>query len=296
MNKAIMDELIKNEYGFYQVKEYPNEEEIKEYYEKKYYSDKGNGCSYSIQYDDEELIYIKERAKIWLNLVNRCSTSKSNTMLDMGCGEGFSMKYFHESGYKVSGNDYSNEGILRQNPEMIPYFEQGDLLDIGYRRIEKNEKYDVILMQNVLEHVTEPKRLLQVCYELLNKNGLLLIEVPNDFNNIQEYLYNNRKINERKWVCLPDHLSYFNREGLNNLCTDTGFSKMINLCTEFIELFGFNEDSNYFKYPEKGHNCHVARMKIEKLLHEISLDKSIDLYEKMAELGIGRNLLGVYMK
>lgn len=287
------EELIQNEYGFYQRAVYPTEEELQAYYAEKYYN--GGALVYSDEYDDEELAYIKGNADIWLYLINKFSKRTTTDILDIGCGEGFSMKHFHESGYRVCGIDYSRSGIEKHNPEMLPFFEQGEILKVTNQKITDNEHYDVILMQNVLEHVTSPENVLRDACQLLNKDGLLLINVPNDFNRIQNYLYETGQINQQKWIG-SDHLSYFNKEGLNRFCKAKGFDTVVNLCTELVEMFGFNEDSNYYVYPEKGHNCHVARMRWENLLHDISLEKSIALYEKMADLGIGRNLLGVYRK
>jgi hypothetical protein len=49
------------------------------------------------------------------------------------------------------------------------------------------------------------------------------------------------------------------------------------------------------KHPEVKAS-HRARLKIENMLHRISIPKTADLYEKMAEMGLGRNITGYYVK
>lgn len=293
------NKIIKNKYGYYQVSKYPSEEELSDYYSNKYYSGQSNSITFKNKYTEEEIDYIFSKAERWKLLVSRFINQESNAklkFLDIGCGEGFSLQYFYEQGFDVLGLDYSSEGIEQQNPSMKKMFIQGNIyVSIDNLILNKN-KFDVILMQNLLEHIINPNKILEICNHLLSDTGLLLIDVPNDFNSIQKYLLDNNKTEKEFWVCLPDHLSYFNKEGLINLCKECGFDNLITLCTEIIEIYALNNDSNYLKDKSKGPNCHLARMEFEKIINNISKEKSIDLYVSLAELGLGRNLLGVFRK
>lgn len=45
-----------------------------------------------------------------------------------------------------------------------------------------NNSFDIIFHQGLLEHFTSPFRLLKENYRLLNKNGLLIVDVPQTFH------------------------------------------------------------------------------------------------------------------
>ena len=46
-------------------------------------------------------------------------------------------------------------------------------------RLPKNKKFDVVTMLDFFEHTTDPNAVLDAAKNLLNKNGLLLIQTPN---------------------------------------------------------------------------------------------------------------------
>ena len=52
----------------------------------------------------------------------------------------------------------------------------------------KLDKFDVIHMSEVLEHVPDPIDTLRITYTLLKPGGLLCLSVPNDYNPFQNVL------------------------------------------------------------------------------------------------------------
>jgi hypothetical protein len=119
--------------------------------------------------------------------------------------------------------------------------------------------------------------------------------VPNDFSVVQRTLWEEGLIDRPYWVRVPDHINYFSLEGLDNLMTEAGFTRYRAGCDYPIDFDLFNERTNYVKHPEVKAS-HRARLKIENMLHRISIPKTADLYEKMAEMGLGRNITGYYVK
>ncbi len=286
----------KNEYGFYQLDPIPTEQELNAYYAEKYYQN--NNGQYCAHYDENEIKFIETALRQKELLIQRFASPgiTANRMLDVGCGEGFALAYFHKHGYDVLGIDYSSYGLNIHNPEMEPYFIQGELLSSCQKLLGQNERFHVIHLDNVLEHVINPGQVLGVCAGLLAPKGIIVIEVPNDFNRIQEFLLQHEMIHAEKWVCVPDHISYFNREGLRRLCESVGLKEYVVLGDQLIELFAFNPDSNYMDDPAKGHNCHLARIAIEQLFEEISTDKTVDLKIALGNMGLGRQIIGFYYK
>ena len=83
---------------------------------------------------------------------------------------------------------------------MMPFFEQGDVDALCDRRIAAGKKYSVVHLDNVLEYVVDPRTILEKCEKLMEQDGILYVDVPNDFNPLQAYLCAGGFIQEKKWI------------------------------------------------------------------------------------------------
>lgn len=105
--------------------------------------------------------------------------SKTDKILDYGCGGGELVGLLHHDGYQASGFDVSSEVVayasLKQN---LPHqFITGDLTQV-------TEKYDLIVMDNVIEHIApdEITDTLNNLKNILTEQGQLLIITPHRFS------------------------------------------------------------------------------------------------------------------
>ncbi|OFX21059.1 MAG: hypothetical protein A2033_10565 [Bacteroidetes bacterium GWA2_31_9] len=290
-----MNSLVeKNKYGFYEVINKPSEKELNEYYSKKYYQN--NAGSYEKQYTKEEIEYFNNKIEEKYFVINKLLKLLSNStfsILDIGCGEGWTLNYFNEKKWDITGIDFSDSGCKNHNPHLLENLIIGDIYE-NISKLINSKKYDVVWLDNVLEHVFNPKDLLEKCRKLINKNGILIIEVPNDFSVLQNYLISNKLIDKQFWIALPDHLSYFNKEGLNNLANDAGWVSKFIMSDSPIDFNLLNEHTNYINDKSKGKSCHYARVKIDNLIHSISVENAVNYYNSLAELGLGRQLISFY--
>ena len=94
------------------------------------------------------------------------------------------------------------------------------------------DNFDIITLWHVLEHLAEPKKIINLIEEKLINKGFVVIEVPN-FNSLQHW------ISKNKWIYLdcPRHLTHFTRIGLENFIKNKKF-KTIKSSTLSLE-FGF---------------------------------------------------------
>lgn len=90
---------------------------------------------------------------------------------------------------------------------------------LTFDEIPDKTDYDAVILDNVLEHVSDPHEIIQKARDRLNHNGLLLIIVPNR--------YDIRRISKtwsRRHFYLPDHhYSYFKPSDLDKLLSHYGF-------------------------------------------------------------------------
>ena len=214
--------------------------------------------------------------------------------LDIGAGEGFAMGHFAGAGWDVTGMDYSSFGCGMHHPELCDRLLVGDLNELMNQLRTDSKKYQLILMDNVLEHVLEPLDVLKTVRELLAPGGVLIVEVPNDFSVLQMRLLESGRIPAPFWVVSPDHVSYFNHQGLRALAKDVGLEQCALMSDFPIDFALCNEHTNYVVDKSKGKSCHGVRVELDNLIHEISPEGANRLYEALGSLGLGRQIVSYF--
>ncbi|MGC9343169.1 MAG: class I SAM-dependent methyltransferase [Bacteroidales bacterium] len=263
-------EIVKNKYNFYEVKKKPSHSELKEYYVKKYYQQ--NLAAYSKKYTEEELQYIRNKiAQKYFLIKDKINEEESVKLLDVGCGEGHTLKFFKEKGWEVEGLDYSEFGIKTHNPECLDHFSSGDIYENLKKIVNEGHEYDVIWLDNVLEHVLNPLELLRISNTLSASGGVLIVEVPNDFSRLQSMLQNKELIEKDYWIALPDHLSYFNLEGLKNISREANWDLYDCISDYPIEFNLVNPNANYVNDKTKGRGAHLQRVRMVNFMHIVFL-------------------------
>ena len=100
--------------------------------------------------------------------------TRDSKILDIGCGCGELLMYLHHRGYNVSGVDTSQkcvDGLIEHGVKMF----KGDV----FTNNVVPEKFDVIILSHVVEHIYDLERLVQVVPEYLKPGGIVYVEVPN---------------------------------------------------------------------------------------------------------------------
>ncbi len=300
---TLPDTLRLNEFGYYEIKDKPSPEELREYYAQRYYQE--NLTTYQAEYPLEELEHLngKLRLRHWVLAQLRLAGQQNgasaypewdnhNSFLDIGCGEGWALAYFQKQGWDVLGLDFSSFALEKFNPELRSQLRTGDLFEQVRQLSREGQAFDVLWLDNVLEHVLDPAELLRLCRTLIKPNGVLVVDVPNDFSSLQQHLLDTGKIDRPFWVVLPDHLSYFNQTGLRNLAEATGWGVGKVLGDQPIDLNLLNPATNYVMNREAGHAAHRARLEQDNfLLHTASIPAVAAYYESLAAVGLGRNIV-----
>jgi ubiquinone/menaquinone biosynthesis C-methylase UbiE len=99
------------------------------------------------------------------------------TVLDAGCGEGFTMDKLSKNniGEKIEGVEYSKEAISLGR-KLFPNltYKEGSIYNMPY----KDNFFDLVVCTEVLEHVTEPTKVLKEVIRVSKK--YVLLSVPNE--------------------------------------------------------------------------------------------------------------------
>lgn len=287
-----MSKTIKNTHGFHQVIELPSEEELGAYYAQKYFQQEH---VYQNQYDDAELLHLDDKLRLKeALLLPFIAEGSERSLLDVGCGEGFTLPFFAKRGWRVLGADHSDFALKQHHPEYADYFESGGFMEVINRLDQRGDRFTVVWLDNVLEHVRDPLALLLNCARVTAPSGLLMVDVPNDFSILQQEAVQNGLTPDQFWVALPDHLSYFNADGLRSLATNAGWQHCRTVSDFPIDFNLFNSQANYVEDRSRGKSAHKQRQSLERLFVSISEQKTLDLYEALAKMGLGRSIHSVF--
>lgn len=287
-----MHKTIKHELGYYSIEDLPSKEELQEYYSNKYYQ---TDCkSHKHKYSDDELIFFENQAKVAKHICKYNGENAIHSLLDVGTGEGFFASYFFNQQWNITTLDYSAYGISVHNPEIKDTMIQGDIFKSIEDLILQKNRYDLINLSNVLEHVIDPISLLSNLRKLLDDESYLRISVPNDYSNFQQFLLD-KNYTTNTWLCFPDHLHYFTFESLQNLLLSLNYDIEMSIGDFPIEIFLSNETSNYTKNKKNGTHAHKSRVEVDNFLFTQGIEKYLSFYQSLADIGLSRQVV-IYAK
>lgn len=277
---------------FYEIKKKPSKNFLKDFYSNIYFK-KNTTSTYSKNYSKEELIYKLNKCKVFLELINQHLTKskiKNIKGLDVGCGEGLLLKFLIENKFNFVGVDYQSEQLMKFNKKIYRNFIKFDPEDYINMCKINNIKYNFIILNNVLEHVINPRTFFKNIRNILKKNGLILLQVPNDFSDFQKITNKLISVKKNYWLNSPQHLNYFNNNNLEKFIKNNNFKIIDNLSDFPIEFFLFNGIKNYTNNRTSGKNAHLARLKIDNFIFSQGVKNYLNYYRSMYKVGIGRNI------
>tara|TARA_B100000029_G_C17586176_1_gene961183 strand:+ start:1240 stop:2112 length:873 start_codon:yes stop_codon:yes gene_type:complete len=286
--------LVKDKNGLLTINIKPNEKILKKLYKDEYYQ-KTISQTYKKKYSNHEIKY----NELSFKLSKLFFTKKHKSILDIGAGEGYLLNFFSKRNYKCYGVDQSLYGIKNHNPKLLKKIKFVNC-NIVKDDFFSGKKFDIIFLMNVAEHVSNFNILLKKIYKKLNKNGILVIRVPNEYDIIhKKYLKNNNLKKEQLEIFNPlHHLNYFNKASLEKSVTNNVNLRCVTMYSDFsIEMFILNKFTNYYKNKSFGKHAHDLRIKITNLIQEQNkLDKILEYYKLNLELGLGREITAIFKK
>ncbi|CAN5434703.1 class I SAM-dependent methyltransferase [soil metagenome] len=135
------------------------------------------------------------------SIITKLKPEKGN-LLDYGCGTGNFLIYCKKQNWKTYGIESNTKAKKIAISQNLIIFNNIDELTK-----EVKEKFDIITLWHVLEHLYNPEETIRNLKKILNKEGYFLIAIPNnesyDATWYKEY-----------WAAydVPRHLSHFNQK------------------------------------------------------------------------------------
>lgn len=277
--------------GFRHLDPIPKKDEIEDFYESQYYQEgKARLRSFELSFEKEkrEQRWASLAWKDRLQVFEEHMKQHPRRLLDVGCGNGFFLKFMKKKGWEVTGVEPSPVAYKYARSLGVRVF---NMTLEEFVKSNRSLVYDAINLKNILEHVVNPRRILEICKRLLNKTyGITCVQVPNDFNPFQLQV---EKVLDKPsyWVAIPDHINYFDFGTLERLLGNMGLKVILRTADFPMELFLLMGD-NYIENKGAGGKCHQKRMNFEMALPD---DLRRKIHQNLASLGIGRSCI-VYAK
>ncbi len=119
-----------------------------------------------------------ERGKFVKSVIAQYKQCERLSVLDLGSGEGGTAAVFSENNFVVSldlsflrlkrqSELKENKNLINSNALLLPF---------------KNNSFDVIILQDVIEHVPDGFQLLNHLHKILKDNGKIYLSTPNRFS------------------------------------------------------------------------------------------------------------------
>lgn len=140
--------------------------------------------------------------------------ARTGDWLDVGFGNGSLLFTAHEYGFTPVGVDLRKGNVNAIKNLGIEAY------SIDVAELKQADRFTVISMADVLEHMPYPGDSLKAIYSLLNKSGVLFLSLPNVDSILWEAL--NKNSHNPYWGEI-EHYHNFGRNRLYKLLQDNGF-------------------------------------------------------------------------
>jgi hypothetical protein len=132
-------------------------------------------------------------------------------ILSIGAGFGYNLHALSESFpgsilFACEPDQFCQPFLRKINADIFPF-----ILDDSDRikQVRDNGPYNIVIMSHIIEHFADPVENVKLCLSLLDKNGVMIIEVPNCQGSISS------------WNIAP-HISFFTPNTLERVVIQAG--------------------------------------------------------------------------
>ncbi len=179
---------------------------------------------------------------------------KAANILDVGCGSGALLLLLRQYGSKdwqLFGNDFNSESLSNLHEMGITTFAG------RFEQIDIKIKFDLIILNQALEHMDHPSQVIKKSFEILSPGGLIFIETPSS-EGIDAKLFK-----KRYWggYHIPRHWTIFSKKSLSAAAKKQGFQ---DIQTSYLASPSFWIQSFHHYFLDKGYPGWWVKMWIFK--------------------------------
>jgi len=219
-----------------------------------------------MNYNEKAPDYFSNIRKDLINLID--ANAKDLKILEVGAAYGETLYYLKQNGIaaEVVGVDIFEDTKNKQNYKPLDRFIFGDIEKIELP--EYIQHFDLILLPDVLEHLFEPKSVLETLKKYLKEDGKIIVSMPNIryYSALYKIVFKGDFKYEESGIFDYTHVRFYCRKNIQELLETAGYkvikqessiknyqgkslSKLINLIT--LGIFEEFFSTQYFFVVKK---------------------------------------------
>ena len=183
----------------------PENHEIEAFYNENFYTSESSRFNATVEKIRELIAYVRTKR------IHKLAP-EGKTLLDFGAGAGHFGKIMEKAGWRVVNVDISNTASGGTKKSSLIMDADRPILDFS------DNSFDVVTLWYVIEHMRNPRKVLEEMKRVLRPKGILLLAQQN-FDSYQARYFGTR------WLILdpPRHLYQFSPKNLRCLAEHMGF-------------------------------------------------------------------------
>jgi 2-polyprenyl-3-methyl-5-hydroxy-6-metoxy-1,4-benzoquinol methylase len=151
---------------------------------------------------------------------------QNKRVLELGCAEGSTTRVLQARGCRVTGIEM-DPTAARAAEQFTERMIVGDLDTMDFNTALGDERFDVIVAADVLEHLTDPLRCLRSCMEHLSTDGEVVLSIPNVAHADVRLTLLDGHFDYSEWGLLDNtHLRFFTRKSLLDFLEECGLAEL----------------------------------------------------------------------
>jgi len=164
------------------------------------------------------------------HIIGFIANIRPGKILDVGCGPGFLLSAI-DKGWSKHGVDVSRPALEYCSKHAKVYCGELPTLKLG------EDMFDVVVMNHVIEHISEPLKYIAEIQRILKRGGCLIVETPNfDSGCARRFGKKFRMLHDR------GHISLFTSFSLVKMLEDYGY-EIIHVDYPFFDTIWFTPEN-----------------------------------------------------
>ena len=195
--------------------------------DEEFYTHGGMHCAYNTESWFKNTYTDDYRRALFLKNIIR-----NKNVLDFGTGNG---------GFLIQADKFAKNVYGCDLDVSLDEHYKAHNLNVKHSIEDFGQNFDVITMFHVLEHIELPEKVLEGLKKYLNKNGKLIIEVPNSDDALLTFYKSEAFKNFTYWSC---HLYAYNSKNVKTVLKNSGYK--INRI-EYVQRYPYTNHKGWLK-------------------------------------------------
>ncbi len=186
--------------------------------------------------------------------------------LDVGCATGILMNLAKKEGWDVYGVELSEWAVEEAKKRYGLEIKKGDFSEIDF----PENHFRVVTLIDIIEHVPNPKEVIEKTLKILEKGGVSVIVTPD----IQSFTA--KIMGEKWWHFRPAHIGFFSKKNLFYLLRSKGFE--ILKLKRYKWKFSLYYIASRIKFLKVIANCRFIKSFLKRIPIILPLMDSLEIY------------------